>query len=129
MQINEYQSLATVTEFTPDFIRLGKGPEHDRMVAQLVHAVLGMTSEVGEVADMLKKHIMYGRELDQVNILEESGDLAWYQALAMSAVKKTLEECMEKNIAKLKARYGGKFSEHAALHRDLDKERRVLEDK
>lgn len=127
MQINEYQMLAGVTEFTPDFVRLGQGPEHDRMVAQLIHAFLGLSSEVGELADMLKKHVIYGKVLDQVNVLEEIGDCSWYQALAMTAIKKTLEECMEKNIAKLKARYGDKFTQHAALNRDLDKERDVLE--
>lgn len=34
---------------------------------------------------------------------------------------------MERNIAKLAARYGDKFSEFAALNRDTDAERRVLE--
>lgn len=38
------------------------------------------------------------------------------------------EDAMERNIAKLKARYGDKFSAHAALHRDLAGERKVLED-
>lgn len=128
MQINEYQSLANVTEYTPDFVRLeGATPDHNRMVAQLLHAVLGMASEVGEIADALKKHIIYGKAIDEINVLEESGDLHWYQALAMTAIKKTMEECMEKNIAKLKARYGEKFSQAAALVRDLDKERKALE--
>jgi hypothetical protein len=34
---------------------------------------------------------------------------------------------MEKNIAKLKARYGDKFSEESAEHRDLKTEREILE--
>jgi NTP pyrophosphatase (non-canonical NTP hydrolase) len=127
MHPNEYQALAAVTEHTPDFIRLGRGPEHDRTVAQLIHAFLGLSSEVGELADMLKKHIIYGKELDAINVLEESGDLEWYVALALRAVKASMEECMEKNIAKLRARYGDKFTQHAALNRDLDKERRALE--
>lgn len=38
-----------------------------------------------------------------------------------------LEEAMSLNIAKLKARYGDKFSAHAALNRDLGNERKVLE--
>jgi NTP pyrophosphatase (non-canonical NTP hydrolase) len=127
MHINEYQVLAAVTEFTPDFVRLGQGPEHDMMVARLLHSTLGMMTEVGEFADMLKRHIFYGKALDEVNLLEENGDLAWYQALALNATKKNLEECLEKNIAKLKARFGDKFTQHAALNRDLAKERAELE--
>ena len=136
MTPNEYQALAAVTEFTPDFVRLSGVPEaertpeqaaHDFMVAQLLHAVLGLASETGEIADALKKHIIYGKALDEINILEENGDLAWYQALALRAVKKGFEEAMERNIAKLKARYGDKFTAHAALNRDLDKERAAME--
>lgn len=129
MQIDEYQKLSGVTEFTPNFIRLGNGPEHDMMVARLIHAFLGLSSEVGELADALKKHIIYGKTLDEINVLEEVGDLEWYCALALRAVKKGMEECMQKNIDKLKARYGDKFTQAAALNRDLEKERRALEGK
>jgi hypothetical protein len=34
---------------------------------------------------------------------------------------------MENNIAKLKARYGEKFSEDRAVNRDLKTERKILE--
>lgn len=128
MTPNEYQALALVTEFTPDFVRLeGRSAEHNQMVARVLHALLGLMSETGEIADALKKHIIYGKELDLINVMEESGDLSWYQALMLTAVKKTMEEAMEKNIAKLKARYGDKFSQHAALNRDLAAERETLE--
>lgn len=128
MTPNEYQSLALITEFTPDFVRLeGKSPEHNLMVARLLHGLLGVMSEAGEIADALKKHIVYGRELDQINMLEESGDVTWYVALMLSAVKKGYEEAMEKNIAKLKARFGDKFTQAAATVRDLEKEREILE--
>lgn len=128
MQIDEYQQQANVTEWTPDFIRLeGATPEHNRMVAQLIHAFLGLSSEVGELADALKKHLIYGKTIDQINVLEEVGDLEWYCALALTAIKKTMEECMQKNIDKLRARYGEKFSQAAALSRDLNKERKALE--
>jgi NTP pyrophosphatase (non-canonical NTP hydrolase) len=130
MQINEYQALAAVTEFTPDFVRLeGATPEHNMMVARLLHAFLGLASETGELADALKKHIIYGQAIDEINLFEETGDLEWYAALLLRAIKRTMEECMERNIAKLKARYGDKFTAHAALNRDLAKERLALEGK
>lgn len=134
MQPNDYQKLALVTEMTPDFVRLfdsktgePMSAEHNMMIARLIHAVLGLASEVGEIADALKKHLIYGRALDLVNIIEETGDVLWYEALALSAVKGQLSDAMEKNIAKLQKRFGDTFSEHAALNRDLPAERKILE--
>jgi NTP pyrophosphatase (non-canonical NTP hydrolase) len=134
MNPNEYQRRALETEKTPDFVRLfdtvtgePMSAEHNMMVARLIHAVLGLASETGELADMLKKHIIYGRALDLVNVIEETGDLLWYEALALAAIKAQLSDSMEKNILKLEERYKGKFSEHAALNRDLVAERKILE--
>lgn len=133
MQANEYQTLALITEFTPDFVRLfdkdgnPRSPEHNMMVARAIHAALGLASEVGEICDMLKKHLIYGKELDIINAMEESGDISWYQALLLTAVKKTMEESLEKNIAKLKLRFGDKFTTDAATKRDLVAERKALE--
>lgn len=128
MDANQYQIDALRTAFTPDFVRLeGATPEHNFMVAQLIHAVLGMASEVGEIADALKKHIIYKTTLDEINIVEEIGDLAWYQALGLTAVKRTLQEALDKNNAKLKVRFGDKFREDAAVNRDLAAERKALE--
>jgi len=55
------------------------------------------------------------------------GDLFWYLAIACDELGVEFESLMETNIAKLKARYGEKFSEHKAENRDLDSERRILE--
>lgn len=134
MNQNEYQTLALRTEFTPDFVRLvdrqtgePMSPEHNMMIARLLHAMLGIASEAGELADALKKHIIYGKQLDTINVMEETGDLTWYEAIALHACKYTFEEAMERNIAKLKKRFGEKFSEVNALVRDLTGERATLE--
>jgi len=169
------------------------------------HMGLGIVGEMGEIVDQLKKAYIYGKAIDQVNIVEEVGDVAWYVAgvvqfypnlhsfiesdelknsinyekLAeakskitrtallntMSAanlvvdmgiladeagepsdegeeVAKTLcvflfatavlldvylAEAFEVNIAKLAKRYGDKYSDYAAINRDIDAERAVLE--
>jgi|SRR5882672_1437074 len=127
MNDNQYQEDALRTESTPDFVRLGGDHDHDVVVARLIHAVLGMSSEVGELADALKKHIIYGKALDEVNILEENGDLSWYQAVMLHAIKRSISEAHERNIAKLKVRYGDKFDSHKALNRNLEEERKALE--
>ncbi len=49
------------------------------------HALLGLMSEQGELADTLKRHAIYGTPLDQVNIDVELGDWAWYLVLLSRA--------------------------------------------
>lgn len=44
------------------------------------HMGLGIVGEMGEIVDQLKKAYIYGKPLDQVNIVEEVGDVAWYVA-------------------------------------------------
>jgi len=105
----------------------------DPQVVRLVHAAMGMVTEAGELLDMLKKHLFYGRELDLVNVEEELGDSLWYLGLAVDDMREmgydtSIEQIQEKNIAKLRKRYGEKFSKDAALTRDLDAERKILED-
>lgn len=94
---------------------------------RLLHAFMGIGTEAGEINDALKKAILYGKTFDRANAVEELGDLMWYIALACDAIEVSLEEVMEKNIAKLKARYGDKFTAEAALNRDLKTERQILE--
>lgn len=94
---------------------------------RILHAIIGLSTEVGELEDALKKHIFYGKELDEVNLMEECGDLFWYLAILHNVFGKGFEYNMKKNIAKLKARYGDKFNEEGALNRKLDIERNILE--
>jgi NTP pyrophosphatase (non-canonical NTP hydrolase) len=92
-----------------------------------LHMVLGMVTESAEIADVYKKNIGYGKPLDVTNIKEELGDQLWYIVNMCTINGWLIEEIMDANIAKLKARYGEKFSEGAAIERDLEKEREVLE--
>lgn len=93
----------------------------------LIHASMGLVTEAGEFQDMLKKHLYYGRELDEVNLKEEIGDVLWYCAIALEALGTDFESVMQTNIDKLKARYPEKFTEEAATNRNLSKEREILE--
>lgn len=99
----------------------------DRKTLRILHATMGICTESGELMDAVKKHLLYGKELDYTNLKEEAGDLFWYVALLADAVGFTFEDTFDKNIAKLRARYPNKFTEHDALNRDLEKERQILE--
>lgn len=95
----------------------------------ILHAALGVTTEAGEIADQVKKHVYYGKKLDRDNLIEESGDLAWYLVVLLQALNSSLDEALEKNIKKLKLRYGNSFSEEKAINRDVKAERKILEEK
>ncbi len=103
-------------------------------IIRLLHAFMGLSTEVGEIVDALKKHIFYGKSLDLINLAEEFGDCDWYKAIGVDALSKLLNrepEDLEKmikqiNIEKLQKRYPEKFSEENANNRNLDAERDIL---
>lgn len=98
-----------------------------RKPLDLLHASMGLVTESAEFQDMVKKHVFYGKTLDEVNLKEEIGDILWYCAIALEALGTNFETVMNTNIEKLKARYPQKFTEDAATNRDLNKEREILE--
>ncbi len=111
------------------------GSEYTRLAAQtasqecdtLTHYALGVCTEAGELAHEAKAHIAYGKDLDRTAVLEEMGDLCWYMANLMRLMDSSWEEVWEINIKKLKARYPDGFEKARALHRNLEKERNILE--
>ena len=48
---------------------------------QLIHAQIGMLTELGELGDLIKREFAYGKEFDRINLLEEVGDIFWYLVL------------------------------------------------
>lgn len=116
--------LRTNSIITDEFMERLSNPR----TIQLLHACLGMTTEVGEFTDMLKKHLFYGKKFDHVNGVEELGDTTWYVSLAIDALKTTMDEVITVNIEKLRKRFPEKFTEDLAINRDVDKEREFLED-
>jgi NTP pyrophosphatase (non-canonical NTP hydrolase) len=106
--------------FTYQQLALRTAKDLETPLAELQHALLGLTSETGELADVVKKHVIYGRDLDKENIAEELGDILWYLAIGAESVGTTLEEIANANIAKLKTRYPEKYSDKLAAER-LDK--------
>lgn len=91
-----------------------------------LHCAMGVFTEGGELLAAVRKQLE-GQPLDDVNFAEEIGDVQWYAAIGADASETTLEHIQVTNIAKLAARYPEKFTPEAALQRDLDKERKILE--
>ncbi len=126
MNSKNYINLAKVTELK-DYNAPLKRLSTKEM--RLLHGAMGLASEAGEFLSPIKAHIYYGRELDETNLREELGDIMWYTAILCDILGCDFEEIWEKNIAKLKARYGEKYSDFYANHRDLKKEHKVLKGK
>ena len=88
-----------------------------------LHAVLGICTEAGELAENVMNGLeSSGKRISFSNAAEELGDSFWYMQLAADSIGTTFEELMDMNINKLKARYPEKFTEEHALNRDVEKE-------
>jgi len=115
------------------------GPTHPELVAALVkrpsliretlscekvdliHAVLGISGEAGELLDAIKKHAIYNKPIDLENVIEELGDLEFYIEQLRQRLVITREETLEHNIAKLSVRYAGLNYSDAAAQERADK--------
>jgi len=96
---------------------------------RVFHAIVGIATESTELCEALYSGMLNKGQLDTVNLIEENGDIAWYQAILIDELGGNWEDVLIKVIAKLKARYPDKFTSEDAINRDLDKEREVLEGK
>jgi NTP pyrophosphatase (non-canonical NTP hydrolase) len=94
---------------------------------RLLHAIIGLQTELAELTEAFLKHVETGEELDVVNIKEEVADSEWYNAIIANELDFSFEELWEKVIAKLRARYPNKFTSYDAINRNLDVERKILE--
>lgn len=89
--------------------------------AELVHAAMGLTTEAGEFADAVKKHVFYNKPLDVENLIEEAGDLLFYLFDALTKIGVPVEIAIDRNVSKLNKRYKASFSDAEAAAR-ADKE-------
>jgi hypothetical protein len=95
---------------------------------KLLHAVIGMATETSEMLEAICESKWEGKELDTVNFLEEQGDLEFYRSIVYDKFKWTESGVREVNVKKLDKRYEKKFTSEEANNRDLEAERKILED-
>ena len=103
---NEYQKLAERT------IREGHS-----LTSLEYHALHGMVGEIGELHSLYQKAYQ-GHEWDDEHAKKEMGDLLWFIAEYCTANGWWLEDVMQLNIDKLKARYPSGFSAERSLNRE-----------
>ena len=82
-------------------------------VATLLTGAIGIASEGGEFAEIVKKCIFQGKPLDDETIFHakrELGDIMWYWISSCRALGLDPNEVIAENVNKLKSRYpGGEF--------------------
>ena len=90
----------------------------DSREGMLNHAVLGIAGEAGEIVDAIKKHTIYGKPLDQENVIEELGDIKFYLMALQNILGISDQELDQANANKLAKRYKGlTYSDASAIAR------------
>jgi len=89
--------------------------------AGLIHMVMGISGESGELLDAVKKHVIYRKPLDMANVIEELGDLEFYLEGFRQELGVSREECLQGNVKKLLKRYDGAVYTDAAAIQRADK--------
>lgn len=105
-----------------------EGPYHGdeidyslRAKRDVIHGILGIATESAEIAELL-----LADKVDTAKLLDEAGDILWYLALIFRTLGVTFEQVGDLNLAKLKARFPGKFEAKKAIQRTTDKEEQAV---
>ena len=127
IDLNKYKDfVAEVTSAqsndTTDLVaRLQQLEETNVNMALLLTGAIGLSSEGGEFAEIVKKCIFQGKPLDKDTIFHlkrELGDVLWYWINSVRALGLDPNAVIEENINKLKARYpGGEFDAYYSENR------------
>lgn len=119
MQGKEYQELAMRTNDGKSEKRLWQNTQEHNFykTADLLNGVLGLTGEAGEVADLVKKGIFHQKGIDETHLKKEIGDVMWYVAMICESCGFSLDDVLETNVEKLKARYPEGFDVKRANNR------------
>lgn len=90
-------------------------------ISLLMTGAIGIASEGGEFAEIVKKCVFQGKPMDADTIFHakrELGDIAWYFVNACRAIGEDPSAVIEENVRKLEARYpGGAFDVHYSENR------------
>ena len=90
-------------------------------IALLMTGAIGIASEGGEFAEIIKKCVFQGKPMDDETIFHckrELGDIMWYWINSCRALGLDPNDVIEENVNKLKARYpGGEFDVHYSENR------------
>ena len=86
--------------------------EDSANLPRLLPAVIGMQSETGEFAEIVKKCVFQGKDLDDASkyhLMRELGDIIWYWSQGVMSLGYSPSQVIEENIKKLEKGYPNGF--------------------
>tara|TARA_Y100000389_G_C17353348_1_gene459707 strand:- start:146 stop:544 length:399 start_codon:yes stop_codon:yes gene_type:complete len=90
-------------------------------IALLLTGAMGISSEGGEFAEIVKKALFQGKPLDadtQYHLKRELGDIMWYWINSCRALGLDPNDVIKENVFKLESRYpGGEFDTYFSENR------------
>lgn len=95
MEFNDYQELAN------------RSLNGDEQV--LTKCALGLSSETGEVLNLIQKYTFEHCEVSQEELVKEMGDVMWYLSQIAKWANIPFEEVAKSNIELLKNRYPERY--------------------
>jgi NTP pyrophosphatase (non-canonical NTP hydrolase) len=109
-------------QLTPFINRLDELSETTGVnIPLILNSAIGIASEGGEFAEIVKKCVFQGKPLDDETIFHakrELGDIIWYWTNSCRALGIDPNEVIAENVNKLKSRYpGGEFNVHYSENR------------
>lgn len=109
--------------FKFEFTKLQREMFFEEAKDQLLGLVIGDKN----LLDVAKKNFIYGKDYEMTKIYNLVMSIHACLGVICNFYGIDIDEARNRNIAKLKVRYGDKFSTEAALNRDVMAERKVLE--
>ena len=109
-------------QLTPFINRLDELSESTGVnIPLILNSAIGIASEGGEFAEIVKKCAFQGKPLDDDTIFHakrELGDIIWYWMNACRSLNLDPNDVIAENVHKLKSRYpGGEFDVHYSENR------------
>lgn len=95
---------------------------HRTTTVDLLHAIIGIAGEAGEMLDSIKKTAIYNQNIHYENLLEEAGDLEFYLEQFYQATGFNRDQARAHNMNKLAKRYPGYSYTDLAAKVRADKE-------
>lgn len=121
MEGNKYQELAMRTNDGKSSDRISnaliKSEKTQIDLGGCIMACMGLSGEVGEFNDLMKKIIFHESKFDEDHLKKELGDICWYVAMMCESFGWKLEDIMCINVDKLKKRYPEGFDVYKANNR------------
>lgn len=84
---------------------------------KISNCLIGIQGETGEIADIFKKHLYQGHDLDLDHVEEEIGDAMFYIVNLATLMGINMEAAIERNFEKLLKRFPNGFSAEDSIAR------------